>query len=178
MKKLSTFKLVLCGIFSALSTLTFIIEGLFPPLFLPGARMGLANIFILLSSVLLGGKYGYVTLVVKVCLGSLLSGNIFGIVYALPAGLIALSTELILIIFVKKVSIIAISVVGATINTVVQNLTFCLITDTAEYLMYLPYLALISLLGGIVVGGCVYLILKILPEKYFINNKKSQEKKL
>lgn len=178
MKKIPTFKFVLCGVLSALSTIAFIIEGLFPPLILPGARMGVSNVFILLSAILLGGGYAFVTLSVKVLLGSLLSGNFFAVVYAMPAGIISLSIELVLVYIVKKVSVVATSVAGAVINTVIQNATFCLITDTVEYLSYLPYLSLVGVLGGVIVGVCVYLTLKILPKKYFLHNKKIQEKKL
>ena len=36
-------KIVVLAIFTALSLITFVIENQFPPLLLPGARMGLAN---------------------------------------------------------------------------------------------------------------------------------------
>ena len=38
-------KLTLCSIYSALAIISFVIENLFPPLFLPGARMGVSNVF-------------------------------------------------------------------------------------------------------------------------------------
>ena len=43
--KNSAKKIVVLAIFTALSLITFVIESQFPPLLLPGARMGLANIF-------------------------------------------------------------------------------------------------------------------------------------
>ncbi len=168
MKRFSTSKFALCGLLSALSTITFIIEGLFPPLFLPGARMGISNVFILLSILLLGAKYGYITLAVKVLLGSLLSGNFFSAVYALPAGILSTTLEILLINYTKKISLVAISVAGAILNTTTQNLIFCLLTNTVEYLSYLPYLALVGVLGGVTVGLTVYLVIKILPTKYFV----------
>ena len=180
MKRISTFKLVFCGIFSALATVAFIIESLFPPLFLPGARMGVSNIFILLSALTLGSVYGFITLFVKVTLGSLLSGNVFSIVYSLPSGMIALAVELLILNFCNQVSIVCISVFGAVLNITVQNATFCLITKTTEYLYYLPYLSLMGIIGGLIVGFAVYLIIKILPNKLFskIYNENEQEKKL
>ena len=178
MTKTLSFKFALCGVLSALSTIAFVIEGLFPPLFLPGARMGVSNIFILLCAILLGGRYAFVTLAVKVLLGSLLSGNFFGIVYALPSGTIALSIELVLIYLAKNVSILATSIAGAVINIAVQNTAFCLITGTAEYLSYLPYLTLTGILGGIIIGLAVFILIKILPAKYFLaNNNTRQERK-
>ena len=67
------------------------------------------------------------------------------------------------LIYFTKSSIIAVSVSGSVINTTLQNLTFCIVTDAAEYLSYLPYLSIISLVSGIMVGFTVYLIIKKLP---------------
>ena len=165
------FKVTLCAILSALGTIAFTIEGLFPPLFLPGARLGVSNIFILLTAIILGGKYAFITLMVKTVLGSLFAGNLSMILYSLPAGAIALTVELIIIYIIRKTSVVAVSVGGAVINTTVQNVIFCLITGASEYLAYLPYLALISVVSGLFVGFAVYLILRYLPRKYFVEEK-------
>ncbi|MBE7061628.1 MAG: Gx transporter family protein [Clostridiales bacterium] len=156
----TSYKITLCAILCSLAVISFIIENLFPPFVLPGARMGVSNIFILLSAMILGWKYSIATLVVKVLLGSLFSGNFSAVMYSLPAGLIALAIELILIYATKRVSIVCVSVAGAVINVTVQNVIFCLITDTPEYLSYLPYLALTSIFAGLTIGFATYLILR------------------
>ena len=158
-------KLTLTGVLTALATLSFVLESLFPPLFLPGARLGISNLFILLCLILCGIKYGAFCLVVKVLLSSLFSGNLSSIMYSLPAGLISLILQAVLLYLVKS-SFIATSVSGAVVNTVVQNAVFCLVTRTSEYLYYSPYLALIAIISGLIVGFAVYLTIKILPEKF------------
>lgn len=161
----NAFKLSLAGILSALALVSFILEGLFPPLFIPGARLGLSNIFILLSLVLLGRTYAISALGVKIIFGSLFSGNLSAILYSLPAGMVSLGAEIILFCFFKRFSIVAVSVAGAVINTTVQNTVFCLITGTSEYFIYLPYLALTGIIAGLAVGFSVYLIIRLLPER-------------
>ncbi len=163
MKANTTARIALCAVLTALSTITFTLESLFPPIVLPGARLGLSNIFILISAILLGGKYGFVTLIIKTVIGSLFAGNISALIYSLPSGVIALSVQLLLLYYVKNTSIVCASVVGAVINTTVQNATFCLVTSTAEYLSFLPYLALIGIFSGLLVGFIVYLILLRMP---------------
>ena len=86
----------------------------------------------------------------------------------LPAGLISLSVEIIVIFFIKRTSVVSASIVGAVLNSTVQNLVFCLVTNTLNYLVYLPYLALISVVSGLIVGFTVYLLVKYIPKKYFI----------
>ena len=125
--------------------------------------MGISNVFILLSAVILGYKYAIAVLVIKTVLGSLFAGNISAVMYSLPAGAFALTLELLLLYFCKNVSVIAVSVLGAVVNSSVQNLVFCLVTGTAEYLAFLPYLSLIGIISGIIVGFTVYLIVKKLP---------------
>jgi heptaprenyl diphosphate synthase len=172
MRKSFTYKITLCGLFSAFALISFVLESQFPPLFLPGARMGISNIFILLTAVILGGKYGFSVLIVKTVLGSLFAGNISAVIYSLPSGAVALTLELLLLRFSNRVSVIAISVLGAVINSVGQNLTFCLVTGATEYLAYLPYLAIISVVSGIIVGFTTLLAIKKLP---FISSQETNE---
>ena len=164
-----TFKITLCGILSSMALIAFILEGLFPPIIIPGARLGLSNIFILLAAIILGAKYGFASLLIKTVIGSIFSGNVSSIMYSLPAGIVALTAELLLLCFMK-VSVVSVSVCGSFINTTIQNLTFCLVTNTYEYISYLPYLSLIGVVSGIFVGFTVYLIIKKLPINKYFNN--------
>ena len=160
MKNLSVRKITTCAVLSSLALISFMLENLLPPLILPGARLGLSNIFILLSAIVLGWGYGYATLLVKVTLGSIFAGNFSAILYSLPAGLLSLSLELVLILVIKRFSLVATSIAGATLNITVQNLVFCLIPGYQEYLSYLPYLSIIGIGSGLVVGLVTHLIIK------------------
>mgnify|MGYP003317353279 CR=1 FL=1 len=66
MRKLTLRKITFCAVLSALATLAFMLENLFPPIILPGARMGVSNVFILLATLMLGYKYGFICLAVKI----------------------------------------------------------------------------------------------------------------
>ena len=172
--KSSIKKITLTGILTALALLAFMLESLLPPIIIPGAKLGLSNIFILLALIFVGTPYAFIALVLKALLGSIFSGNMSAIIYSLPAGLISLSIEIILFYFVKELSIICVSITGAVINLAMQNAVFCLITGGAEYLIYLPYLALIGSACGLVVGLAVYYLAKHLPLGSF--NMYSEEK--
>lgn len=161
-----TKKLTLCAILSALALISFIIEGLFPPLFVPGARLGVSNVFILLAIFILGKSYGYAALLIKILLGSIFSGNVSATLYSLPAGIISITIEILLIYRAKKISVVSISTLGSVLNLIVQNTVFCLVTGGTEYFVYLPYLALIGGIAGIFVGFAVYLILRFPLQKF------------
>ena len=156
------FKFALSGILTTLAIISFVIESLFPPIILAGARIGVSNVFILLSLIMLGEGYAFITLILKTIQGSLFAGNVSMLIYSLPSGALALITEILLFRLVKS-SIISASISGAVINSISQGLIFCLITKTLETLYYLPYLVLIAILSGATIGLASYFILKRLP---------------
>ncbi len=165
MKMKLSVKIAICAMLSACATIAFIIESLFPPIFLPGARMGISNFFILLCLIVLGAKYSFAVLIVKVLLGSLFSGNVSSLMYSLPAGLISLSAQTLLLYLTKNVSLVAVSVFGATANITIQNITFCIITKTTEYLSFLPYLSLVGAISGLIIGYATFLVAKKIPAR-------------
>ena len=69
-------KIAVCGVLSAFSLLAFMLENLFPPLFVVGGRLGISNYFILIAGIYAGFWYGAGALTVKSILGSVFSGNI------------------------------------------------------------------------------------------------------
>ena len=170
MKNKTLFKICFSAIMTAFASLAFMLESLFPPLFLPGARLGLSNAFILLVSMVIGWKYGFAVLTIKTFIGSLFAGNLSTIMYSLPAGLISLTVQFLLFSLLKNVSLVSTSVAGAVVNSLVQNTVFCLVTGTSEFLVYLPYLSLISTFSGIVIGIIVCLALVRFPQKYVFTN--------
>lgn len=168
MSKLSSKKIAETGILTALALIAYIIEGLFPPLFIAGAKLGVSNVFTLLALLLYGGGSAFITVTVKCLLGSLFAGNPSAIIYGLPASLVALLFEYASVKFAfDKLSVVAVSVGGAVLHNTVQNAIFCLVTNTLEAFSLLPYLTLLGATAGVAVGFAVYLILKIIPQGIF-----------
>lgn len=163
-------KLILSGILSALALIAFMLENLFPPVFIVGGRIGIANFFVFFAGIAAGFWYGFSVLTVKAILGSILTGNAGAILYSLPAGAVAYATQMLIILYLPKVSVIAASITGGVINASVQNAVFCLISLTPEYIVYMPYLALVGALGGLIVGTAVFLTVKLVPLKFFSTN--------
>ena len=168
MKREHLYKLTLSGIFAALASLAFFIESLFPPIIVPGARLGISNVFVLLTAILAGNGYAFAVLTAKILIGSAFSGGLSALMYSFPAGVLSLTVQVLLLNRRDRFGIIAISIFGATINSLTQNAVFCLITASPEFMIYSPYLALISIVTGAAVGYTVYLVVRFLPDKYFI----------
>ena len=155
-KKIGAAKIATAAVLSAAALAVYVVESLFPPLILPGAKMGL---------VCLGVGYAFAALAVKIAVGNLIVGNFSTLMYSLPAGVISLAVMSLLFFNGKsRFGLIALSVAGAVVHNAVQNAVYALVTDTPAVLSLLPYLALIGVLSGAIVGAATYFALKIVPK--------------
>ncbi len=174
--KLSARRVATIGILTALSLLSFILESLLPPLFLPGAKIGLSNIFTLVTLFMFGPIDALILVVVRTTLGSLIVGNLVSLIYSLSAGVISLGVAILLVQFVyPKISMISISIASAIVHNIVQVLVFCLLVNNMYMISYLPYFALIGAASGLIVGALVFLVIHKVPLSFFekiINNEK------
>ncbi len=163
-------KIAVTALLAALSLVMFIVENQFPPLFVPGAKMGLANIFSLAALILYGPVEGLAVVAVRTVLGSLFAGNISMLLYSLTGGVAAMAVSAVLVYIVyPRVSLMAVSIAAAVVHNIVQNLVYVAITDTSLMLAYMPYLALIGVLSGAIVGAVVLIIFKKVPYSAFVH---------
>ena len=158
------------SVLTAMGLITFMIESLFPPLFLPGAKMGISNVFSLLTLIVMGPTEAFILVLVRTTLGSMFTGNMSTLLYSMTAGVVSVAVSSVLVEFVyPRVSIVAISVVAAVLHNLTQNLVFCLISNTPEMFAYMPWLALLGVVAGIIVGFAVWFILRTVPTKMFLS---------
>ncbi len=164
----TAYRIALVALLTAASLIVFVVENAFPPLILPGAKLGLANLFTLLTLVVLTPIDALIIFLIRAVLGNIIVGNPSALLYSIPAGLIALAVSAVLIrLCMDKISIVAISVASAVTHNVVQNLVFCLTSGSTAVLSYTPYLALLGVLSGVIVGAAAYFILRYLPTSVY-----------
>ncbi len=167
-KYFSAKRLATLSVLTAMGLIMFMVESLFPPLFLPGAKMGLSNIFSMLALYLLGPVEAFVLVAVRTVLGSMFTGNMSTLMYSLTAGIVSVVVSSVLVEFVyPRVSIVAVSIVSAVMHNLTQNVVFCLVSNTPQMFSYMPWLALLGVLAGIIVGFAVWFILKMVPTRTF-----------
>ncbi|MGN0817719.1 MAG: Gx transporter family protein [Candidatus Coproplasma sp.] len=166
--KITAKKIAVLAVFTALSLIMFLIENLFPPLFIPGAKMGLSNIFSFAALVLYGPVEAFAVIIVRTLLGAVFAGNVSALIYSFTGGIAAMALSSLLMYTVyPKISLMAISVAAAVLHNVTQNVMFVIVSQTPLMFSYMPYLALTGLLSGAIVGGAVMLIFKKVPLSVF-----------
>ena len=161
---LGTRKLAGVSVLLALSLIAFMLESYLPPMFIPGAKLGLGNTFSMLALVLYSPAVAALTVILRCVLGNLIVGSLSSMIFGLCAGAVSICVAAFLYSFAfPKISFVCISVCAAVIHNVVQCLVFCAISGTWQAVVYLPYLILLGALSGFAVGAACVLVVKRLP---------------
>ncbi len=169
-KRFTATKIAALGVLTALSLITFLIENLFPPLLIPGAKLGLANIFSFIALILYTPLEAFAVVAVRTVLGAVFAGNLSAVLYSFTGGVAAMcASSLLLYLVHPKISLMSVSIVAAVMHNLTQNAVFALLTGTAMVFGYAPYLALIGVFSGAFIGAAVTLIVKRVPESAFRN---------
>ena len=161
-------KIAVLAIFTALSLIMFIIENHFPPMFFPGAKMGLANIFSFTALIMYSPIEAFIIVAIRTGLGAVYAGNVSALLYSFTGGVVSMAVSSVLMYTVyPKISVMSVSVLAAVAHNITQNIVFIIISGTALMLGYMPYLILIGVLAGAIVGGVIMLVFKKVPQSVF-----------
>lgn len=167
-KRFTAKKLAALGVLTALSLITFLIENLFPPLFIPGAKLGLANAFSFIALIMYSPIEAFVIVGVRTVLGAVFAGNLSAVLYSFTGGMVSMAVSSVLLYCAHpKISVICVSVIAAAFHNFTQNAVFVLLSSTPMAFYYAPYLILLGVLSGTFIGATVTLIVKRVPANAF-----------
>ena len=155
-------KIVLLGLFLALAIALGMFESMIPDFLVPGFKLGLANIAIVLLLFGAGWKEALFVNVLRVILVSLLRGNFLTMGGWMSFAGMALSFigMLLLHLLWKKASVIFVSVIGALLHDVGQIFVAFLYMENGGIFYYLPFMVLLSLGTGVFAGVVAYTLLR------------------
>ncbi len=148
-----TNKLVYIGLLTAVASILFSVESLVTPL--PWLRIGLANVCTVLALIWWGLKEGLLVTLLRVVIGSLISGRILQPVFfmALGGGIVATLGMSLLLRSPKLFSILGVSIAGAFLKNITQlALAGFIFIQTNSIFSLLPLFMLSSIPAGVIVG--------------------------
>ena len=159
---MNTHKIALIGVLISATVVIAIVESFIPSVGIPGIKLGLANIMILVTLYELGVKEAIIVNISRVFLASLLRGTIFsmGFLMSLTGAIFSLIVMVIFYKLVKSFSIIGVSVISAIFHVVGQILIAMAFLGTAAILYYLPFIGLAAVITGVFVGVVAKIIIK------------------
>lgn len=145
-------KVAYFGVFTALALIFSYVETLIPiHLGIPGVKLGLANLIIVITLYKMGTKEAYVLSVVRIVLAGFIFANMFSILYSMAGGLLSL----IVMAFLKKTdkfSVIGISMAGGVFHNIGQLIMAAIVLESLSITYYLPALLIAGVLTGFLIG--------------------------
>lgn len=159
---MSVRKIALLGILTAGTIVIAILESFIPSIGIPGVKLGLANIMILVILYELGIIEAIVVNLLRVTVVGLVRGSIFsmGFLMSLTGAAMSLGIMILFYLVIKKFSIIGVSVIGSLFHVTGQVLIAMIFLGSAYVVLYLPIIAISAIITGVFVGITAKLIIK------------------
>lgn len=157
-------KIAYYGLLVALAFIFSYVESLFPiNLGIPGVKLGLANLVVIVSLYLFGIREAAVISFIRIVLSGITFGSPAAMVYSLAGGVLSL---LIMVIVKKtnKFSTMGVSVAGGVFHNVGQIIVAMIVLETQSLIYYLPVLIISGLVAGVIIGILAAEIIKRLPK--------------
>lgn len=140
------------GVFTSLALILSYVETLIPISFgIPGIKLGLANLVIVIVLYTYGGKEAFLLSVTRILLSGFLFGNLSMILYSMAGGVFSLA----IMVLLRKTggfSIQGVSIAGGVFHNIGQLLLAMMIVETYQVGYYFPVLLISGLVTGLLIG--------------------------
>lgn len=149
---MKTRKIALLGMLIALAFVFSYIESLIPiRIGIPGAKLGLANLVVIIALYLLGEKEAFLLSIIRIILVGFTFSNTTMMLYSLAGGILSFC-----VMYIakrsKKLSMTGVSVVGGVFHNVGQILVAMWAVNTTSLIYYFPLLMITGVVAGVVIG--------------------------
>lgn len=159
-----TKKITIVALMAALALIFSYIEVLIPfNVGIPGIKLGIANLVIIVSLYYLGAGYAFIVNVVRILIAGLLFNGLFGAVYSLAGALVSFAV-MILLKRTKIFSVTGVSMAGGVAHNLGQIMVAAFLVSNIKVFVYFPVLIISGVISGAVIGVLAYLILRKLPQ--------------
>lgn len=163
---MSSKKIAYCGLLTTVALLLSYVERMLAiPMIVPGMKLGLANVAILIALYILDNKTAFIISILRILISALLFTGFASFLYSASGALLSF----VVMVLCKKTNIfsmIAISILGGISHNIGQIIVACLIVENIRLLYYMPFLIILGITTGFVTG--------IVGDKavYYIKNNK------
>lgn len=149
-----TKRIVFMSILVSLGLALSIIESFIPfPFIAPGAKLGLSNMVILTTLVVIGFKEALIVGILKSIVYALATGAFSGLPYSLLGSILSCIVMYLVFKYLSNIfSLIGVSIFGAIAHNSAQVLVASLMINNFKMFSYLPILLLTSLFTGYFIG--------------------------
>ena len=147
------------GLLVALAFILSYIESLIPFPLMPGMKLGLANLVVIIALYGMGWKEALVLSLIRIILVGFTFGNLSTMLYSLAGGLLSW----LMMVLAKKskwFSMVGVSIIGGISHNIGQIIVAILTVSNVYLVTYLPLLLITGAITGTLIGFLGALILK------------------
>ena len=149
---MNTKKIAYLGLLIALAFVFSYIEFLIPVnIGVPGAKLGLANLVIIVALYTLSEKDAFVLSVVRIVLVGFTFANLASMLYSLAGGVLSY-VAMVIAKKTNKLSITGVSVLGGVFHNIGQIIMAIWVVKTVSLVYYLPVLMVSGIVAGVAIG--------------------------
>ncbi len=140
------------GVFLGFALVLSYVESLIPFYFgVPGMKLGLTNLAIVLILYSRGPKEAYIVSIARVFLAGFLFGNLFSIVYSLAGAILSL-TVMVLLKRLTGLRVMTVSAIGGISHNIAQLFVAAVLVENYNIFFYVPVLMIAGLITGLIIG--------------------------
>ncbi|MBQ8725211.1 MAG: Gx transporter family protein [Oscillospiraceae bacterium] len=168
-----TQRLVRLSLFAAIALTLFILEAQIPsPItYIPGIKLGLANIVTLYILSEYTKKEALMVLMVRIFLGSFFAGQIPALIYSLAGGLLSFAVMCLCVRIYSNKALWFTGAAGGVFHNIGQIAAAARIMQTPAVFSYLPFLVISGICAGLFCGAGAFYFVKCMNRLYTNSNK-------
>lgn len=149
---MKTKRITTYGVLIALALILSYIEAQIPAFVaVPGMKLGLTNVVVLVALYILDSKSAMFINVVRIIIVAILFGNAMSFAFSIAGGMLS-TTVMILLKRSKKFGVVGISAAGGITHNIGQIIMAVILLNTKAIAGYLPILWISGIISGILIG--------------------------
>lgn len=161
-----TKKLTISALLVALAMIFSYIEVLIPFNFgIPGIKLGLANLVVVVALYTLGTKQAFMISMVRIILVAFTFGSLAALLYSIAGGILSFLV-MALCRRIKGLSVMGVSVAGGVSHNIGQIIVAVCVVENMNLLFYVPVLMIAGIVTGLLIGLVAGLILPALKKAF------------
>jgi len=161
-------KMIFISILVSIGLALSVLESAIPlPIAMPGARLGLSNMVVLVTIIVFGFKDGIKVAMLKSTVLMLITGSISSFIYSISGAILSCIMMFIAYKYISSIfSLIGVSIIGALAHNFAQVSVASAMMNNLRIYSYLPFLMIMSLFTGYFVGLSSTYIVKNLKKNF------------
>lgn len=149
---MNTKKIAYCGLLTTVALLLSYVERMLAiPMLIPGMKLGLANVTVVIALYLFDSKTAFSISILRILISAFLFTGFASFLYSASGALLSFAV-MFLLKKINRFSTIAISILGGISHNIGQIIIACIVVENIGLFYYTPFLIVIGTITGFLIG--------------------------